>query len=111
MHPDQDRRHQGDGQPSAVYESTGGGATDPEQAPTGGDDGQWTELLARYDLLQAAARISWEALLEAYKPSIDGSINPPLELLERYQQAAALRQAAEFALFKHILASGRKSID
>jgi hypothetical protein len=111
MHAHQDRRHQGDDQPSAVYEWTGGGATDPEQAPAGGNDQQWTELLARYDLLQAAARISWQALLEAYKPSADGSIDPPLELLERYQQAAALRQVAEFALFNHILVSGRKSID
>jgi len=111
MQDDRDRRDPGDDQPSAVYEWTGGGATEPEQVPTGGDDQQWTELLARSDLLQAAARLAWEALLEAYRPADDGLVIPPPELLERYQQAAALRRAAEFALLKHILAGLRISID
>ena len=111
MHDDRDRRDQGDDRPCTVYEWTGGSATHPEQASSGGDDQQWTELLARCDLLQVAAKLAWEALLEAYKPSADGAVNPPPELLERYQQAAALRQAAEFALFRQILVDGRKSLD
>ena len=84
---------------------------DPEQTPTGGDDPQWIELLERYGLLQAAARLAWEALLEAYKPSADGMVSPPPELLERYQQAAAMRQAAELALFNYIKSSGRLAGD
>jgi len=59
-------------------------------------------LLARYDFVQAAARLAWEALLAAYKPSADGLIDPPAELLDRYQQAAAVRHAAELALFRYI---------
>jgi hypothetical protein len=109
MQDDRSCRDEGDDQPSAVYEWTRGSATKPEQAPNGGEDQQWTELLARYDLLQAAARLAWEALLEAYKPSADGFVDRPPELLERYQQASALRQAAEFALYRHILTGGRKS--
>jgi hypothetical protein len=71
------------------------------QPQTSEDDLEWWELKARFDTLQLAAKIAWEALLEAYKPSADGTVNPPTELLERYQQAAALRQAAELALFRY----------
>jgi hypothetical protein len=63
-----------------------------EQSPATGDEQQWTDLLARYDLLQAAARLAWEALLQAQKSAADGRVDPPPELLERYQQSAALRQ-------------------
>jgi len=84
---------------------------DPERAPTGEDDPQWIELLERYGLLQAAARLAWEALLEAYRPSADGLVSPPPELLERYQQAAALRHAAELALFNYIKSGKRLTGD
>jgi hypothetical protein len=86
---------------SAIY--LRGDATEPEKASSGGgDDQQWHGLLARYDLLQAAARLAWEALLEAYKPGADGTINPPAELLDRYAQACAVREVAEMALFNYI---------
>jgi hypothetical protein len=88
-----------------------GGSTDPEQSPATADDQQWIALLARYDLLQAAARLAWEALLEAYKPSADGLIDPSAELLERYQQAVAVRQAAELALFRHVNSGKSLSIE
>ena len=74
----------------------------PERSPAGGSDQQWQELLERCDMLQLAVRIAWEALLEAYKPSSDGFVNPPPELLERYYKASALRQAAELALFNYM---------
>jgi hypothetical protein len=84
-------------------------ATYPAQSPAGVDEHQWRELMARYDVLQLAAKVAWEALLEAYKPAADGSVNPPQELLDRYQQAAALRHAAEVALFSYIQKGGRMS--
>ena len=48
-----------------------------QAASSGGDDPQWSELMVRYDMLQAAARLAWEALLAAYKTGADGSIGPP----------------------------------
>ena len=89
------------------HSAVAGDYTDPEQAAVTDDDQQWTTLLARYDSLQAAARLAWQSLLEAYKPSADGTIDPPPELIERYQQAAALRHAAEVALFSDVN-SGRR---
>ena len=91
--------------------SEGARATQPERAPAGGGDQQWQELLERCDTLQLAVRIAWEALLEAYKPSPDGFVNPPPELLERYYKASALRQAAELALFSYTHQRERMSGD
>jgi len=66
-----------------------------QQAPAGGGDEQWTEVVARYDVLQAATTFAWQALLDANKPSPAGSIDPQPELLLRYRNLSAMRMAAE----------------
>ncbi|HEY6514454.1 MAG TPA: hypothetical protein VI032_20930 [Burkholderiaceae bacterium] len=72
---------------------------------------QWAGLLARYNVLQLAAMDAWERLLGAYRATPEGLIDPPPELLERYQRASAMRQQAEVALFSYIQAGGRMSFD
>lgn len=66
--------------------------------PTAGSGTTWRALLAQYDMVQAASKFAWEALLDAYKPSWDGRVDPQPELIERYKQASALLRAAERAL-------------
>jgi len=79
---------------------------DHQQIPSpDGDDPQWSELTARYDLLQAAARLALEALLTAYKAGADGAFSPPAELMIRYRNLSAMRIATEQALLAHIEAN------
>lgn len=66
------------------------------------DDEQWRELRTQCELVQAAARLAWEALIEAYTDPSDGFREPPVELLARYRQARLLRMAAEQALLDHL---------
>lgn len=73
--------------------------TPPQSAAS---DDTWRALLAQYDMVQAASRFAWEALLEAYQPTWDGRIEPRPELIERYQQASALLRAAERALLTYM---------
>jgi hypothetical protein len=77
------------------------------QSPTGGDD-RWRDLLAQYELVQMAAGLALQALVEAYKPRPDGMISdPPPEVLRRYRKACALRVVAEQALFDFVESHGR----
>ena len=81
----------------AIHKITGS-VMDSQQAPAGGRDEQWTEVVARYDVLQAAETFAWQALLDANKPSPAGSIDPQPELLLRYRNLSAMRMAAEQTL-------------
>jgi hypothetical protein len=78
-----------------------------QQSPTGGDD-RWRDLLAQYELVQMAAGLALQALIEAYKPRPDGMIkDPPPEVLQRYRRACALRVVAEQALLDFVESHGR----
>ena len=66
------------------------------------DDPRWSELRSQYDLVSMAARVAWEALVAAYKPTLDETGLPSAELLAQYRNASALRQAAEQALLAYL---------
>jgi hypothetical protein len=78
-----------------------------QQSPTGGDD-RWRDLLAQYELVQMAAGLALQALIEAYNPRPDGMISdPPPEVLQRYRRACALRVVAERALLEFVESHAR----
>lgn len=78
-----------------------------QHSSTGGDD-RWRDLLAQYELVQMAAGLALQALIEAYKPRPDGMINdPPPEVLQRYRRACALRVVAEQALLEFVESNAR----
>jgi hypothetical protein len=84
----------------AIYKVMGS-MVESQQAPAGEGDEQWSEVVARYDVLQAAATFAWQALLDANKPSPAGSIDPQPELLLRYRNLSAMRMAAEQAMLAY----------
>ena len=78
-----------------------------QQSSTGGDD-RWRDLLAQYELVQMAAGLALQALIEAYKPQPDGMIDEPSpEVLQRYRRACALRVVAEQALLEFVESNAR----
>ena len=78
-----------------------------QQAPTGGDD-RWRDLLAQYELVQMAAGLALQALIEAYKPRPDGMVDDPSpDVLQRYRKACALRVVAEQQLLDFVESHAR----
>lgn len=65
-------------------------------------DGDWVKLLEQHELLQAASTVALQALLRAYRPTADGGMQVDPEALMRYQNASALRMAAEAALVSYL---------
>lgn len=61
-------------------------------------DQRWHMLVAQIEMLNAAAALAWNALVDAYWPSADGMIRPRSDLLQRYHSACAMRAAAEAEL-------------
>jgi hypothetical protein len=77
------------------------------QQSTGGND-RWRDLLAQYELVQMAAGLAFQALIEAYKPRPDGMIDqPPADALLRYKKACALRVVAEQRLLDFVESNAR----
>lgn len=73
------------------------------------EDTTWRALLAQHEMVQAAMRFAWSALIEAYQPGLDGHIVPDPELVARYREASALLRAAERALLTYIETSGPRA--
>ena len=69
---------------------------------TGEQERDWQQLLAQYELLQAASTVALKALLEAYRYSPDGNMTVDEVALTRYKEASALRMTAEAALLQSL---------
>ena len=76
-----------------------------QSAPLKEDDQQWRALLAQCQLLNAAAVVAWNALIDAYRPLPNGNVQPSADLLLRYKNASSLRVAAEKAML-HFIETG-----
>ena len=80
---------------------------DVQTSPNG--DATWRALLAQHEMVQAATRFAWNALVDAYHPGADGHITPDPDLVARYREASALLRAAERALLTFIEAGALRS--
>ena len=65
-------------------------------------DDDWAKLLEQHELLQTASMVALQALLRAYRPTAEGGMQVDLEALRHYQNASALRIAAEAALVRYL---------
>jgi len=63
---------------------------------------RWSDLLAHHDVASMAATVAWEALVAAYKPSLEGTGTPSRALLDQYRAASALKAAAEQLLVDYL---------
>ena len=82
------------GHPSCFFSSALGSIAVDSRLFSGRDE-EWSALLAKYDLLNAACMVAWQALVAAYRPKPNGCTEPSPELMRRYKEASTVRMAAE----------------